>query len=518
MNSKSDTNLSKLARSNLESTNKTDSGFVSVNTLRAEFSRKLSLMYQTEVPLYSELLSLVAEVNKSSLQNNTALLSQLSATGEIERLDIERHGAIRVGTAEELHWLKRLFSLFGMQPVGYYDLATAGVPVHSTAFRAVSLEDLNVSPFRIFTSLLRLDLIKNEALRQQAETILAKRNIFSTELILLIKQAESTGGISEADSARFIDLTVDIFRWHEQATIDHATYEALHKEHRLITDVISFQGPHINHLTPRTLDIDCVQSEMPKRNIPPKATIEGPPKRNCPILLRQTSFHALEEAILFKNAEGQFEAGKHTARFGEIEQRGAALTAKGRKLYDQLLSQANQRFTKTATYENAAEYYASLADTFTEFPDNWQIMHDEELAWFYYYLSPTFETSTEYDSQKNSSKTHLTEQDKALLSAYKTFLEQQPNATENLLLNKAIELGLVLYAPIVYEDFLPVSAAGIFKSNLGDTQRVEYAADANKAEFERALGCAVQDEMALYQAEQRRSMASCIDRLKSLIY
>ena len=43
-------------------------------------------------------------------------------------------------------------------PVGYYDLSVAGVPVHSTAFRPIDVESLNRNPFRIVTSLLRLEL------------------------------------------------------------------------------------------------------------------------------------------------------------------------------------------------------------------------------------------------------------------------------------------------------------------------------------------------------------------------
>ncbi len=52
-------------------------------------------------------------------------------------------------------------------------------------------------------------------------------------------------------------------------------------------------------LTPRTLDIDRVQSMMPECGIEPKILIEGPPRREVPILLRQTSFKALEETVLF---------------------------------------------------------------------------------------------------------------------------------------------------------------------------------------------------------------------------
>lgn len=102
--------------------------------------------------------------------------------------------------------------------------------------------------------------------------------------------------------------------------------------------MVAFKGPHINHLTPRTLDIDQVQALMPAHGITPKAVIEGPPRRECPILLRQTSFKALEEAVSFTDQPDS--RGSHSARFGEIEQRGAALTPKGRALYDQLLNTA----------------------------------------------------------------------------------------------------------------------------------------------------------------------------------
>ena len=43
--------------------------------------------------------------------------------------------------------------------MGYYDLSVAGVPVHSTAFRPVTDAALLANPFRVFTSLLRLELV-----------------------------------------------------------------------------------------------------------------------------------------------------------------------------------------------------------------------------------------------------------------------------------------------------------------------------------------------------------------------
>lgn len=67
---------------------------------------------------------------------------------------------------KSLATIARLFAVMGMEPVGYYDLSSAGVPVHSTAFRAVHEQSLHVSPFRVFTSLLRLELIDNPQLRE----------------------------------------------------------------------------------------------------------------------------------------------------------------------------------------------------------------------------------------------------------------------------------------------------------------------------------------------------------------
>lgn len=64
-----------------------------------------------------------------------------------------------------------MFAIMGMYPVGYYDLTVAGLPVHATGFRPVSPDSLQRNPFRVFTSLLRLDLIEDKALSEQATKI-----------------------------------------------------------------------------------------------------------------------------------------------------------------------------------------------------------------------------------------------------------------------------------------------------------------------------------------------------------
>ena len=369
--------------------------------MRADFSQALSDMYRTEVPAYGTLIDIVGKIN---------------AQHEGIRSDGERHGAIRLGTAAELSLIGRVFAVLGLHPVGYYDLSVAGLPVHSTAFRPITTDGFNISPFRMFTSLLRLDMLP-EALRQTAETALASRSIFSDLGHSLLKQAERDGGLDTDDGAAFVREAVEIFSWRKRAHVDLATYKALLAEHPLIADIVSFQGPHMNHLTPRVADIDAAQAMMAAEGLEIKDKIEGPPRRDIPILLRQTAFKALTEAVEFKSENG-WETAHHTARFGEIEQRGAALTPKGRALYDSCLTQKN----------------------FSAFPDTLAELQENELAYF------------------DSSGT-----------------------------------------PLTYEDFLPVSAAGIFKSNLRESEETEsHRATGNQSAFEAALGRPVLDMFGLY--------------------
>lgn len=450
----------------------TEPRYLSSDEIRDRFSRAMSAMYQAEVPQYATLLELVDRVNRETLERDPALARRLASQGELERLGVERHGAIRVGTGDELAMLRRLFAVMGMQPVGYYDLSQAGVPVHATAFRPIADGALARNPFRLFTSLLRLELIENEALRQRAEAILTQRDIFTDGCRDSIALYETQGGLTEAQAERFMAEAVEIFRWHRDATVDLATYEALHAEHRLIADVVCFRGPHINHLTPRTLDIDEVHRRMPAAGMTPKAVIEGPPRHACPILLRQTSFQALEEGIRFAGER----QGTHTARFGEIEQRGMALTARGRALYDELLGEVRRR---SSGLDNTG-HQRVLAEAFKDFPDSEEVLRREGLAFFDYRLT-----------EAGRSIGNVAERD----------------------LEALIERGLVVAHPITYEDFLPVSAAGIFRSNLGDGDNASYVGSANRDAFEAALGATVTDELALYAECERASRAAVLKAL-----
>lgn len=436
--------------------------FVSPNLVRARFAEAMSAMYREEVPLYGALLEIVAEINLGAIDED-----------EASRLGAERHGAVRVGTPRELALLRRIFAIMGMRPVGYYDLAAAGVPVHSTAFRPVAADDLAANAFRVFTSLLRLDLIEDAALRRAAADILDRRRIVSAAALALIEQAEAAGGLRESDVNLFIAEVLDVFRWHGDAIVDAPTYRRLSGAHALVADIVSFRGPHINHLTPRVIDIDAAQAAMSARGIDAKAVIEGPPRRTVPILLRQTSFKALEEPIRF--AGGDASPGTHTARFGEIEQRGAALTPAGRALYDALLDRA-----RGARDDEAA---------FAAFPDTVEELRDRDLAYFRY-------RATGQGRQAAASGRVAADCD----------------------LDRMLAEGWAAAEPITYEDFLPVSAAGIFHSNLRQAENRSCgdgaargaargaACSAAQGDFEAALGAPVLDMFALYATAERESI------------
>lgn len=433
-------------------------------------------MYRQEVPQYGTLVELVQRVNQRMLDASPELRNELADNDALQRVSAERHGAIRLGKASELFTMRRLFAVMAMHPVAYYDLTEAGIPVHSTAFRPLTLDELNTNPFRIFTSLLRLDLITDNELRTRATKLLQHRTIFTPQLLQLIDQHEQQQGLDSEQAQRFINEALHTFRWYQQATVDPSTYQRFLETHRLIADIVCFRGPHINHLTPRTLDIDAVQKLMPKYGMQPKAIIEGPPKRRYPILLRQTSFKALQEPIDFMGTEGNTETGEHSARFGEIEQRGMALTPKGRQLYDQLLHETRQQVQNPV--EQVDAYYRHLETIFNRFPDDLQQIRIQGLGYFRYRLG-------EHAFHRDSDD-----------------------------LTQLVGQDVLRISPITYEDFLPVSAAGIFQSNLDERDTQTFVRSPNQQAFERDLGCKVIDEFSFYAQIQHDSLLHCLQSLK----
>ncbi|TGD86903.1 VOC family protein [Mycolicibacterium sp. CH28] len=397
--------------------------------LRARFAAALSTMYGAEVPAYTTLVEVSAAVNRDFVATHP----HAERLGSIERVTAERHGAIRVGTPAELTDVADLFAAFGMYPVGYYDLreATSPVPVVSTAFRPVEATELAHNPFRVFTSMLasRDSRFFDADLRHRVDEFLRRRTLFDPVLIADARRIAADDGC-DADTAQdFVARAVAAFALSREP-VDRAWYTELTAVSAVAADIAGVPTTHINHLTPRVLDIDDLYRRMSARGVAMIDAIQGPPRWDGPdVLLRQTSFRALAEPRHFREEDGTVTEDTLRVRFGEVEARGVALTRKGRERYDAAMA--------------CADPAAVWGDYFPRSDDE---MASQGLA-YYHRGDPS--------------------------------------------------------APVVYEDFLPASAAGIFRSNL-DTD-AEAAAGADESGYSMdwmagTIGHHIHDPYDLYDA------------------
>ncbi len=450
----------------------------------------MSDMYKKEVPLYGDLLDIVRDINREYMEQHPGLEDEL---GNLDRVSEERHGAIRLGKPEELAMMARLFEVMGMYPVGYYDLSVANLPVHSTAFRPVDKEELAKNPFRVFTSLLRTDLLEDD-IREQAQTSLAGRDIYTARVRELIAISESQGGLTPDQAAEFIAEALETFRWHRDARVSQKQYETFLQCNSLVADIASFKGPHINHLTPRVLNIEALHKRMQDMGIETIPEIQGPPA-GWPVLLQQTSFRALVESTRFPDTEGGYSEGRHRARFGEIEQRHVALKPEGMSHYDRLTAIAQERkkeLIKEGEKVYQTTYPAMLTSLFEEqFPARTLAeLRQKNLGYFVYELTEKGRGNPDFIKSRNKSKRLATD---------------GKGRTE--ILEEWIEKGLARALPVTYEDFLPVSAAGIFKSNLDEKSGLlTREKSSNQELFEQALGKKVADYHELYRAQEEHSI------------
>lgn len=365
--------------------------------LRAQFAAGLSAMYAAEVPAYGTLIEVSERVNADYAVRHP----DAERFGSLRRITAERHGAIRVGSPAELAAVADLFAAFGMLPVGYYDLrcAASPVPVVSTAFRPIDATELSRNPFRVFTSMLatRDPRYFDRDLRRRVDAFVARRRMFDPALTARARVIAAEGGCAADEARPFVAAAVAAFALSDEP-IERSWYEELARVSAVAADIAGVGSTHINHLTPRVLDIDDLYRRMTRRGIAMIDAIQGPPRTDGPaVLLRQTSFRALAEPRRFRGDDGVITEATLRVRFGEVEARGVALTPKGRERYDAAMASADP----AAVW---ADYFPAT---------------DAELA-------------------------------AAGLAYYR---------------------GGDPSAPIVYEDFLPASAAGIFRSNLDSAAR-----------------------------------------------
>ncbi|MFJ9347647.1 2-oxoadipate dioxygenase/decarboxylase family protein [Streptomyces sp. NPDC101237] len=444
--------------------------------LRAAFAVRLSEMYGREVPAYTTLVDVSREVNEDVLRTRGADAERL---GSIGRVTAERHGAIRVGTPRELAQVARVFGALGMHPVGFYDLreaAASAVPVVSTAFRPVDGAELARNPFRVFTSMLTVadPRFFDDGLRRRLETFLAGRELFPPELLALADRAAAERGLPADDAERLLALAVRVFELSREP-VDRAWYRTLERISAVAADIGGVRGTHINHLTPRVLDIDELYRRMTDRGVEMIDTVQGPPAWHGPdVLLRQTSFRALAESRPMRTEDGDVVHGSLRVRFGEVEARGIALTRAGRAHYDELLGRVDEESSRNPT---AARDDLARAVWERHMPGSEEELAARGLAFFTYRLADG---------------------------------RPRDGAGPPTGIGELVRRGWVRAEPVVYEDFLPRSAAAIFQSNLtgagtrdDDRQGTAYDADWLSG----AIGREVLDPFALYEQQQNASLA-----------
>ncbi|WP_078280088.1 VOC family protein [Mycobacteroides franklinii] len=410
--------------------------------LRARFAAALSKMYGTEVPAYNTLVDVSTAVN----QTYAATHPDAERLGSVQRVTAERHGAIRVGSPRELAAVADLFEAFGMYPVDFYDLrdAASPVPVVSTAFRPIDEKELALNPFRVFTSMLATADRRffDANLRTRVENFVQQRELFDPALLAHARLISATGGCTPVQADDFITEAVKAFAL-STTPIDRVWYDELSAVSPVAADIAGVGGTHINHLTPRVLDIDDLYRRMTARGITMIDAIQGPPRWHGPdVLLRQTSFRALAEPRRFRMNDGSVVSDTLRVRFGEVEARGIALTPAGRTCYDDAMAAID---AAQANPEQAASMWAN------HFPDTEAGLAERKLAYFRTEAGPG---------------------------------------------------GEIVRSPVVYEDFLPRSAAGIFRSNLDDdgAHGEGDAAGYSKEWMSGAIGRDIHDPYALYSA------------------
>src|SRR6476620_3079518 len=180
-------------------------------------------------------------------------------------------------------------------------------------------------------------------LRGRVERFLFARRLFHPALIAEARAIAAAGGAEPYRAETFVEAAVAAFALSREP-IDRRWYDELAAVSAVAADIAGVTTTHINHLTPRVLDIDELYRRMTARGITMIDAIQGPPAWHGPnVLLRQTSFRALAEPRRFREADGTVSDGTLRVRFGEVEARGVALTPKGRDRYDAAMSALGEK-------------------------------------------------------------------------------------------------------------------------------------------------------------------------------
>jgi uncharacterized glyoxalase superfamily metalloenzyme YdcJ len=377
--------------------------------LRTQFAQRLSEHLRQEVPEHAALIELVREVNAGVVASRGDKAERL---GSPARVAVEQHGEIRIGSPAELTQVTRIFAALGMYPTGFYDLrdlSDGTVPVVATTFRPNDPVELERNPFRVFASLLAIPDRQFFSPDQitRIGTFLASREIFPPALLTLADRGAAEGGLADDVAQEFLSLAVAAFT-RPVEPIDRAWVEEFAAIASVAGEIAAGRSSRIHHLAPRVLDIEAFCARMRERGLETTGPIVGPPQWDGPeVLIRQATFGSAAEPQLCTDGDGSVRATSVKTHFHAVESRGIALTRLGRQVYD-------------------AFGPAALPDT------------EEGLA------STAFGVFT-------------------LTAVPDRVRDGRPPARD---LSSLLAAGWLITEPVIFEDFLPESAAQIFRSHL----------------------------------------------------
>jgi uncharacterized glyoxalase superfamily metalloenzyme YdcJ len=431
--------------------------------IRSEIVREIVAMFASTMPIYEQMFAVARDINTRA------------GEGEAQRLGRIMHGAIRCASDDELRNISDLFAVMGNYPVNYYDLREK-VSVESTAFRPVTQEEIEENGFRIFCSRLSLDCIPAEH-RDYVQSIIARRKLFSSELLNLVETAKANGGLDEEQAKQFVSACVRLFTRPDEALVSRAEFAKLQSISKVACQVLVSNSLAFNHLTPSVASVPAAHEEMQRRGIKTIPVWQGPVGKN--FILRQTSCLAPPVKLKFPNGDGTFEVAEYQETFVEFEERLQALTPKGRELFEALFDEGKAALKLNESDPGYGEhYYAVMREALSSFPSDMRTLWDEGLAYF------TFEASAK---------------------------TTQPIGDLDTLVAK----GAVKLVPQQYEDFFGPAATNIFNSNIGleDVSNVGIAKPDSQATFEKALGREVVNMYDYYQQIQDASKEQILRQL-----
>ena len=483
--------------------------------VRKLVARGFAEMYGRELPEYNRFTVPVRASNLEQLDRRP------DPRVNRETLMEEKHGAIRVPGAEEMRVVTRIFAVMGMVPVEFYDMTILGeksLPMIATAFRSTD-RSVEESAFRMFCSMLHADSIPPQVREEVLAELEKNRRLypkFSPELLAALNRAERNGGLGADDARRFATLVVEALSMHKDKVVNFALYSRLRQISDPLADIV-LESPVLNHLTPRALDITDAVAQLNAAGIPMQTAIQGPPLREdgTPVQLNQIAriaagedvFVTLDPAVLaaFESDPASLERRRadaprlelqrgeqvaaymarveaalathpiviiqHKARFGEIEARGVALTREGEAAYNAYGIEGEA--DPAAKKQRAARFEQ-------EYPRTDRQLHDA--GWAYY----TYEATDAGRARREG------------------------GAARPADLLALLDAGDVVLAPQTYHDFLPFSAAAIFRANLTDgSQGIggngQDASD-NRRRLEEAMGTTVADRHALHRRDREESL------------